>query len=240
MLPELSFLSGNLGEALPEHPCGYDSFVQSFCGAEGKRGAIDSHDLAELEKRRNDPDFAVAFASVMPPRQLKSLLAGLRRAHAIQSTSLDRLARALSTLLGTASRAPGAARISTPYAHRLLENLDDPETGFALGQLLRYGRFADTFLRDLAFKIYDYERSQPPGSPYWRNLRSDSQPMCAIPLDERDPMAAVMAALANHPRAAREFLTDERRDPLEYLACERFWPGGTAMYLDTAIDVAGL
>ncbi|MEV3986829.1 hypothetical protein [Nonomuraea sp. NPDC049758] len=231
---------GKIGAALSDHSCGYDSFVQSFCGAEGKKGAIDSHDLAELEKRRNDPDFAVAFAAVMPPRQLKSLLAGLRRAHAIQSTSLDRLARALSTLLGTASRAPGAARISTPYVHRLLENLDDPETGFALGQLLRCGCFADVFLRDLAFKVYDYERSQPPASPYWRNLRPDSRPMCAIPLDERDPMAAVMAALSNHPRAAREFLTDERRDPLEYLLYERFWPGSTEAYLDQAIDIAGL
>jgi hypothetical protein len=236
----MSCLWGDFGVALSEHSYGYDSFVQSFCGAGGKKGAIDSQDLAELEKRRNDSDFAVAFASVMPPRQLKSLLAGLRRAHAIQSANLDRLAKALSTLLGTASRAPGPARISAPYTHRLLENLDTPETGFAIGQLLRYGRFDEPFLRDLAAKTYDYERSQAPGSSYWRNLHPDSQPMCAIPLDERDPMAGVMAALANHPRAAREFLTDGRRDPLEYLTCERFWPGDTEAYLDRAIDIAGL
>jgi hypothetical protein len=196
--------------------------------------------LAELEKRRNDPAFAVAFASVMPPRQLKSLLAGLQRAHAVQTTHLDRLARALSILLGTASRAPGRGRLTAHYANQLTENLDTPETGFAIGKLLRYGQFDDTFLKTLAAKVYDYERNQPQDSPYWRNLHPGSQPMCAIPLEERDPMAGIMAALANHPQAARDFLTDARRDPLEYLTCERPWPGETDTTLDRAIDVAGL
>lgn len=197
--------------------------------------------MAELEKRRNDPDFALAFAGVMPPRQLKSLLVGLHRAQATPDTAkLDRLAKALSTILGTASRAPSPGKLSAHYADRLIENLDAPETGYALGKLLRYGHFDDAFLHDLATKVYDYERNQPPDSPYWRNLHPETHLMCDIPVEQRDPMAAVLTALANHPRAARTFLTDPRRDPLDYLTYERPWPGNTATILDRAIDHAGL
>ncbi|MEV5560764.1 hypothetical protein AB0L44_44620 [Nonomuraea wenchangensis] len=151
---------------------------------------------------------------------------------------LDKLSAALSTTLGTASRGAGPLKLPKGYVDQLLEHLDTPETAFALNKLLRTGRFDDTFLRELSTKVYDYERKQPPGSLYWRNMTPTTQPANDLPAAYKDPLAAVAAALAHNPRAAQDFLTDPQRKPLDYLMRERTWYEATDSDLGHALEAA--
>ncbi|NRQ36664.1 hypothetical protein HII36_33240 [Nonomuraea sp. NN258] len=213
--------------------------------AEGKKGAINSQTLAELAKHQNDPYFAVAFAIQVPPSQLRTHLAALYRTHAARfdadgesQAEVERFAVILSNLIATATHGAGSMKIPRDYADRLIEHLDTPETTFALGKLLRHGRFDERFLRDLVTKIYDHERRQPPGSSYWLNLNPGVPPMCEVPPELKDPMTAVAAALANHPAVAQDFFTDPARRPLAYLMRERTWPGVTDAELGRALVAA--
>ncbi|WP_433435079.1 DUF6571 family protein [Nonomuraea sp. CA-141351] len=208
-------------------------------------GTIDDKTLAELQQHQDDPYFAVAFATQMPPRELKQLLTSLYRRHTTSAgpdpdalAQQDKLAAALSTILGTASRGAGDMKLPKGYGDQLLEHLDTPETAFALNKLLRHGKFDDAFLRDLANKIYDYEREQPQSSLYWRNIMPATQPANDLPAAQKDPMAAVAAALANNPRVAQDFFTDPQRKPLDYLMRGRVWYEATDSDLGRALEAA--
>ncbi|WP_157383439.1 DUF6571 family protein [Nonomuraea coxensis] len=210
-----------------------------------KKGTIDAKTLADLQKHQNDPYFAIAFATQLSPRELKQLLTSLYRRNTTvlgadpeAIAELDKLSAALSTTLGTASRGAGPLKLPKGYVDQLLEHLDTPETAFALNKLLRTGRFDDTFLRELATKVYDYEREQPPGSLYWRNMTPTTQPANDLPAAYKDPLAAVAAALAHNPRAAQDFLTDPQRKPLDYLMRERVWYEATDSDLGHALEAA--
>ncbi|MEZ7127636.1 DUF6571 family protein [Nonomuraea sp. AD125B] len=210
-----------------------------------KKGAIDAKTLADLQKHQNDPYFAIAFATQLSPRELKQLLTSLYRRNTTvlgadpeAIAELDKLSAALSTTLATASRGAGSLKLPKGYVDQLLEHLDTPETAFALNKLLRTGRFDDTFLRELATKVYDYERKQPPGSLYWHNLTPATQPANDLPAAYKDPLAAVAAALAHNPRAAQDFLTDPQRKPLDYLMRERTWYEATDTDLGHALEAA--
>ncbi|MEV1169192.1 DUF6571 family protein [Nonomuraea sp. NPDC049784] len=208
-------------------------------------GTIDDKTLAELQQHQDDPYFAVAFATQMPPQELKQLLTSLYRHHTTSAgadpdalAQQDKLATALSTILGTASRGAGDMKLPKGYGDQLLEHLDTPETAFALNKLLRHGKFDDAFLRDLANKIYDYERQQPQSSLYWRNIMPATQPANDLPAAQKDPMAAVAGALANNPRVAQDFFTDPQRKPLDYLMRERVWYEATDSDLGRALEAA--
>ncbi|SEU43241.1 DUF6571 family protein [Nonomuraea wenchangensis] len=210
-----------------------------------KKGTIDAKTLADLQKHQNDPYFAIAFATQLSPRELKQLLTSLYRRNTTvlgadpeAIAELDKLSAALSTTLGTASRGAGPLKLPKGYVDQLLEHLDTPETAFALNKLLRTGHFDDTFLRELATKVYDYERKQPPGSLYWRNMTPTTQPANDLPAAYKDPLAAVAAALAHNPRAAQDFLTDPQRKPLDYLMRERTWYEATDSDLGHALEAA--
>ncbi|NJP93670.1 hypothetical protein HCN51_30225 [Nonomuraea sp. FMUSA5-5] len=210
-----------------------------------KNGTIDPQTLAELQKHQNDPYFALAFATQLPPRELKQVLTSLYRRQTTVTGSdpeaiaqLDKLSAALSTTLATASRGAGDMKLPKNYADQLLQHLDTPETAFALNKLLRTGTFDDTFLREIATKVYDHERQQPQSSLYWRNLMPATQPSNDLPAAYKDPMAAVAAALAHNPRAAQDFLTDPQRKPLDYLMRERVWYEATDSDLGHALEAA--
>ncbi|MEV4079282.1 DUF6571 family protein [Nonomuraea fuscirosea] len=210
-----------------------------------KNGAIDQATLAELRKHQDDPYFAVAFATQMPPHELKQLLSSLyRRQNTVTGADpevlaeLDKLSAALSTILGTASRGAGDMKLPKGYVDQLLKHLDTPETAFALNKLLRTGKFDDAFLREVATKVYDYERAQPQDSLYWRNIMPATQPANHLPAAYKDPMAAVAAALANNPRAAQDFFADPKRKPLDYLMRERVWYEATDSDLGHALEAA--
>lgn len=210
-----------------------------------KNGTIDKKTLAELQAHKDDPYFAVAFATQMSPRELKQLLTSLYRRQTTVTgpdpeamAELDKLSAALSTVLGTASRGAGNMKLPKDYVDQLLKHLDTPETAFALNKLLRTGKFDDAFLHEVATKVYDYERKQPQNSLYWRNIMPATQPANHLPAADKDPMAAVAAALANNPRAAQDFFTDPQRKPLDYLMRERVWYGATDSDLGHALEAA--
>ncbi|MEU6724688.1 DUF6571 family protein [Nonomuraea wenchangensis] len=210
-----------------------------------KKGTIDAKTLADLQKHQNDPYFAIAFATQLSPRELKQLLTSLYRRHTTvlgadpeAIAELDKLSAALSATLGTASRGAGPLKLPKGYVDQLLDHLDTPETAFALNKLLRTGRFDDTFLRELATKVYDHERRQPPGSLYWHNMAPTTQPANDLPAAHKDPLAAVAAALAHNPRAAQDFLTDPQRKPLDHLMRERTWYEATDTDLGHALEAA--
>ncbi|MEU8361232.1 DUF6571 family protein [Nonomuraea sp. NPDC048882] len=210
-----------------------------------KNGTIDQKTLDELRKHQDDPYFAVAFATQMPPHELKQLLSSLYRRQNTASgadpevlAELDKLSAALSTILGTASRGASDMKLPKGYVDQLLKHLDTPETTFALNKLLRTGKFDDAFLREVATKVYDHERAQPQDSLYWRNIMPATQPANHLPAAYKDPMAAVAAALANNPRAAQDFFTDPKRKPLDYLMRERVWYEATDSDLGHALEAA--
>ncbi|WP_214108320.1 DUF6571 family protein [Acrocarpospora catenulata] len=218
---------------------------------EAGNGKLSAETLADLNKYQNDPYFAAAFARELP--NLKGLFAQLFRADVLSQSGADtrasvsaqdqeKLAAALSGILGTASRLKGTLKVQGGYADRLIEDLGSPETAFALNKLLRYGTFEETFLLDLATKVYDYERSQPAGTPYWQTVNPSvgaaSRWGATVMLPQTDPMAAVMAAFANNPAAAQDFFTDPKRKPLAYLMRERDWRAGNDDDLGRAIEAA--
>ncbi|WP_302893170.1 DUF6571 family protein [Actinomadura luzonensis] len=211
-----------------------------------RTGTLDPHLLTELQHHQDDPYFALAFATQFPPSDLRQLLTALYRRQTGLATGpdpdalaeLDKLSAALSTTLATASRGAGDLQLPKGYVDQLLAHLDTPETAFALNKLLRTGHFDDPFLREIATKVYDFERAQPPGSLYWRNLMPATQPMNDLPAAYKDPMAAVAAALAHNPRAAQDFLTDPGRKPLDYLMRERVWYEATDSDLGHALEAA--
>ncbi|NRQ36640.1 hypothetical protein HII36_33110 [Nonomuraea sp. NN258] len=170
--------------------------------------------LDTLEKHRNDPYFAIAFAKEMPPGELKEILSTL---NSVIDTNIskpnreaakadrDRLVAALGAILGTASRGVGDMRLPSGYVDQLIA-VDANTRRANIDDLLKHGLFDDAFLRDIANKVYD-------------NALRDR--------GDRDGIMGfgpgLAAALAKNPRVAQDFFTDPARKPLGFLMRDNLW-----------------
>ncbi|MFC5829322.1 hypothetical protein [Nonomuraea insulae] len=209
------------------------------------RHSLDAKTVAEIERHKNDPYFALAFTKEIPPRELKSLIAraygsGLSpssRPLQYDAATQDRLATMLSTILGTASRGVGRMRLATDYADRLVENVEDPQDAFAVKKLLQDGDFDHTFLLTVVTKLYDKDVAHPPDLSLPRDPWTMPGPRDAVPSD-LSPMGTALAALAHHPAVAQDFFTDPQRKPLAYLMRQHPWNGNADADLGWAIEAA--
>ncbi|MFI9836323.1 hypothetical protein ACIHFD_04780 [Nonomuraea sp. NPDC051941] len=187
------------------------------------------HEVLELlEKYQHDPYFAVAFAKEMPPKELKALLRDLYGRNpygpgtsgSVPSPEVDRLLRVLSVTLGTASRGAGDSKLPKGYVDELIASDATPANGEIVDELLRYGKFDDAFLREVANKVFDNEQK---------------------PATERQEIVrfgpGLAAALANNPRVTQDFFTDPARRPLSFLMRENTWSDG-GKELGRAIEAA--
>ncbi|MFG1617887.1 hypothetical protein ACGFI3_34465 [Nonomuraea wenchangensis] len=194
------------------------------------QGTVSEETLDLLEKHRHDPYFSVAFAKEMPPKELKALLERLYLSHRgsldndwtkpSSSSVMDRLTRALSVTLGTASRGVGGMKLPKSYVDDLIATDDNPLSGRMVDELLRYGTFDDAFLREVANKVFD-NATKP---------QSQQQDIIAFG-------PGLAAALANNARVAQDFFTDPARKPLSFLMRDNFWGSGSGE-LGRAIEAA--
>lgn len=207
--------------------------------------SLDAESVAELERHKNDPFFAVAFLTLISPRELKSLIA---RAYSCDlppgdrpllydTATQDRFLTMLSTLLGTASHGVGRMRLAADYADRLIEDIDHPQNAFAVKRLLQDGDFDHTFLLTLVRKLHDQDLAHPPDLSLPRDPWTLPGPRDVSPGD-LSPMGTALIALAHHPAVAQDFFTDPARKPLAYLMRTHPWLGDADADLGWAIQAA--
>ncbi|TMR25076.1 DUF6571 family protein [Nonomuraea zeae] len=206
---------------------------------------LNAETVAEIERHKKDPFFAVAFAAEIPPHELKSLIARMygsglppsERPFQYDVALQERLATMLSTLLGTASRGVGRLNLAGDYADRLIEDIEDPQNAFAVKKLLQDGEFDHTFLLTLAGKLHDADLAHPPDPARRRDPWTMPGPKDVSPGD-LSPMGTVLVALAHHPAVAQDFFTDPRRKPLDYLMRRHHWDDAADADLGWAIEAA--
>jgi hypothetical protein len=207
--------------------------------------SLDADTVAELERHKNDPYFALAFAKEIPPHELKAMItrtygSGLppsERPFQYDVALQERLATMLSTILGTASRGVGRLKPAGDYADRLIEDIDDRQNAFAVKKLLQDGEFEHTFLLTLARKLYDADIAHPPDPARMRDPWTSPGPKDITPGD-LSPMGTALVALAHHPAVAQDFFTDPQRKPLDYLMRRHPWDGEADADLGWAIEAA--
>ncbi|MEV5889288.1 hypothetical protein [Nonomuraea fuscirosea] len=206
---------------------------------------LDPHLVAEIERHKNDPYFAMAFATEIPPRELKALINALYGAGLSASArplqrdviTQDRLLTMLSTILGTASRGAGRMRLPDGYADQLVDGIENGQDAFAVKRLLQDAEFDHTFLLTVVQKLYDKDLAHPPDPSLPQDPWTLPGPRDAAPGD-LSPMGAALVALAHHPAVAQDFFTDPKRRPLAYLMRRHPWDGGADRELGWAIEVA--
>ncbi|MGW3347555.1 hypothetical protein ACWDA3_30015 [Nonomuraea rubra] len=210
-----------------------------------KSHALDPMLVAELERHRNDPYFALALAKAIPPHELEAMInraygAGLppsarpsQRDVAVQ----ERFVTMLSELLGTASRGVGALRLPGGYADQLVDGIESPQDAFAVKGLLRDGTFDHTFLLTVVRKLHDKDLAHPPDPSLPRDAWTMPGATDAS-LGDLSPMGTALVALAHHPAVAQDFFTDPQRKPLDYLMRRHPWGGDADGELGWAIEVA--
>ncbi|MEU5864146.1 hypothetical protein ABZ815_23435 [Nonomuraea sp. NPDC047529] len=207
--------------------------------------SLDAESVAELERHKNDPFFAVAFLTLVPPRELKSLIARTYcsdlppgdRPLLYDTAVQDRFLTMLSTLLGTASHGVGRMRLAADYADRLIEDIDHPQDAFAVKRLLQDGDFDHTFLLTLVRKLHDKDLAHPPDLSLPRDPWTLPGPRDVSPGD-LSPMGTALIALAHHPAVAQDFFTDPARKPLAYLMRTHPWLGDADADLGWALQAA--
>ncbi|MEV0158912.1 DUF6571 family protein [Nonomuraea fuscirosea] len=208
--------------------------------------SLDPHLVAEIERHKNDPYFAMAFATEIPPRELKALINALYGAGLSASArplqrdviTQDRLLTMLSTILGTASRGAGRLRLPDGYADQLVDGIENGQDAFAVKRLLQDAEFDHTFLLTVVQKLYDKDLAHPPDPSLPRDPWALPGPRDAAPGD-LSPMGAALTALAHHPTVAQDFFTDPQRRPLAYLMRRHPWDGDADTELGWAIEAAG-
>ncbi|MEV4391226.1 DUF6571 family protein [Nonomuraea sp. NPDC049607] len=207
--------------------------------AQAKAGNLDAKTVAELERHKNDPLFAAAFAKELPPAELKRLISRMFRTDLPPTGRPDdkgldtekKVADLFSTILGTASR---ARKLPDKYADELLKDLGDPQSAFALGRLLGKGTFDHAFLLNVVKRVYDYDVAHPQARAIEPELPlSGTNKMRPGP--DVSPMSTVLNALINHPKVAQDFFTDSKRRPLAYLMRDRRWAPGSDKLLGEAL-----
>ncbi|WP_433517656.1 hypothetical protein ACQP2T_20205 [Nonomuraea sp. CA-143628] len=207
--------------------------------------SLDAKTVAELERHKNDPFFAVAFAKEIAPRELKALISRAYGSDLPPSerplqhdvATQERLVTMLSTILGTASRGVGRLKLADDYADQLVDRIEDPQNAFAVKRLLQDGEFDHAFLLTLARKLYDKDVAHPPDparqrDPWARPGAKDMSP------GDLSPLGTALVALAHHPAVAQDFFTDPQRKPLAYLMRQHSWDGDADGDLGWAIEVA--
>ncbi|TMR15460.1 hypothetical protein ETD86_27160 [Nonomuraea turkmeniaca] len=195
--------------------------------AQAKSGTYDPKTIAELEKHKNDPLFAAAFAKEIPPDELKRLISRMFRTDLPPIGRPDdkdlsaekKIADLFSTILGTASR---AGKLPDKYADELLKDLGDPQSAFAIGKLLGKGRFDHAFMLDVVKRVYDYDVAHPRARAREPEFPLPGQDKIRHAPDV-SPMSTVLKALIHHPKVSQDFFTDPKRRPLAYLMRERRW-----------------
>ena len=202
----------------------------------GRGGRLTEDELDLLELMQDDPYFASGFAGAVSPAELAGIVHGWSYARTPRDQCNDdaeyadrnawyaRAVTAVSTTLGTATRATGDLALPSGYARGWVETITaEVQSGLfpdgtgmaghanALGLLLSSGRFSLSFLGAVADGVYDYERAfqeEYPGrvwaprggDPMYGPFVFDAQGRLFA-----DPMAGVMAALGNNPAAAQNF-----------------------------------
>ncbi|MFI6923082.1 hypothetical protein ACIBIZ_24275 [Nonomuraea spiralis] len=207
--------------------------------------SLDAQTVAELERHKSDPFFAVAFLTMIPPRELTSLISRAYSADLppssrplLYDTAIqDRFLTMLSTLLGTASHGVGRTRLAADYADRLIEDIDHPQNAFAVKRLLQDGDFDHAFLLALVRKLHDKDLAHPPDLTLPRDPWTLPGPRDVSPGD-LSPLGTALIALAHHPAVAQDFFTDPARKPLAYLMRDHPWLGGADTDLGWAIQAA--
>ncbi|MEV4573922.1 hypothetical protein AB0K16_11775 [Nonomuraea jabiensis] len=202
--------------------------------------------MAEIERHKNDPYFAVAFAKEIPPRELKTLINKVYGADLPQSgrpsqrdvRTQDRLLTMLSKILGTASRGVGPMKLADDYADQLVDGIENPQDAFAVTRLLQDGQFDHSFLLAVVRKLYDKDVAHPPDPSLPRDAWATPGPKDISPGD-LSPMGTALVALAHHPAVAQDFFTDPQRKPLAYLMRQHRWDGDADVDLGWAIQEAG-
>ncbi|MEV0200112.1 DUF6571 family protein [Nonomuraea sp. NPDC050691] len=210
-----------------------------------KDHTLDARTVADIERHKNDPYFALALAKEIPPRELKALIARTYGAGLAQSErpnqrdvrTQDRLATMLSRILGAASRGVGSMKLPADYADRLVEDIENPQNAFAVKKLLQDGDFDHTFLLTVVRKLYDKDVAHPPDPSLPRDPWTKPGPKDVSPGD-LSPMGTALAALAHHPAVAQDFFTDAQRRPLAYLMRKHAWDGDADSDLGWAIQEA--
>ncbi len=210
-----------------------------------KSHSLDAKTVAELERHKGDPYFAVAFAKEIPPRELKALInraygAGLPpsgRPSQRDVATQDRLATMLSKILGTASRRVGQMKLPGNYADQLVDGIESPQDAFAVKRLLQDGEFDHGFLLSVVQKLYDKDVAHPPDPSLPRDVWTMPGPKDISPGD-LSPMGTALVALAHHPAVAQDFFTDPQRRPLAYLMRKHHWDGDANAELGWAIQSA--
>ncbi|NUW40212.1 hypothetical protein [Nonomuraea rhodomycinica] len=210
-----------------------------------KGHALDAKTVADVERHRNDPYFALALAKEIPPRELKALIARTYGAGLAQSErpsqrdvrTQDRLATMLSRILGAASRGVGSMRLPADYADRLVEDVENPQNAFAVKKLLQDGDFDPAFLLTVVRKLYDKDVAHPPDPSLPRDPWTRPGPKDLSPGD-LSPMGTALVALAHHPAVAQDFFTDPQRRPLAYLMRKHTWDGDADGDLGWAVQAA--
>ncbi|MFI7114142.1 hypothetical protein ACIBK9_48065 [Nonomuraea sp. NPDC050227] len=207
--------------------------------AQAKAGTLDAKTVAQLEKHKNDPLFAAAFAKELPPAKLKRLISRMFRTDLPpigrpDDKDLDtekKVADLFSTILGTASR---ARKLPDKYADELLKDLGDPQSAFALGKLLGKGTFDHAFLLNVVKRVYDYDVAHPQARAIEPELPLSGTNKVR-PGPDQSPMSAVLNALIHHPKVGQDFFADPKRRPLAYLMRERRWTPGSDKLLGEAL-----
>ncbi|MEU4579767.1 hypothetical protein [Nonomuraea sp. NPDC023979] len=210
-----------------------------------KSHSLDAKTVAELERHKNDPYFAVAFAKEIPPRELKALINRAYGAELPPSgrpsqrdvATQDRLATMLSKILGTASRGVGQMKLPDNYADQLVDGIESPQDAFAVKRLLQDGEFDHGFLLSVVQKLYDKDVAHPPDPSLPRDVWTMPGPKDISPGD-LSPMGTALVALAHHPAVAQDFFTDPQRRPLAYLMRKHHWDGDANAELGWAIQSA--
>ncbi|MGW2161639.1 hypothetical protein [Nonomuraea sp. NPDC001699] len=207
--------------------------------AQVKAGKLDAQTIAQLDKHRNDPLFATAFAKELPPAELKRLITRMFRTDLPSTGRPDdkdlgtekKIADLISVILGTASR---ARKLPDKYADELLKDLDAPQSPFALGKLLGKGTFDHAFLLNVVKRVYDYDVAHPEARTIEMELPlSGTNKMRPGP--DESPMTAMLNALIHHPKVAQDFFIDPKRRPLAYLMRDRRWAPGSDKLLGEAL-----
>lgn len=201
-------------------------------------GEPDAALIAELRANMNDPYYASGFASELSPDELAALVLRLSGARAPADGYLDgealaqrnawygQVVDAVSTTLGTATRATGELALPPGYAESWVEEItaEVPDAQFpdgtgqvdhanALGVLLSAGTFSLAFLGRVSEGVYDYERDfaeNHRGDPWALRSSSPATPFVVYGADGqivRDPMAGIMSALGKNAAAAQNFFS---------------------------------
>ena len=203
--------------------------ARSLRDAHGRPGA---DLLRRIRAQSADASFAYGLATELPPEQAAEIV--LRASRAAPGGPLNPAATvaereawgqgqgglldALGRAYAAAARGTGPLSVPTSgAAHWVAEITADPHDGAPYGQgaalalLLAHGWFDDALLATVADGVYRYERTTAVGSlPLWgpRSSVDDTYggPLAPDGSHPFDPLASILAAMAEHPAAAQSFL----------------------------------